>query len=198
MGVAIEESPGYVQIRYESFLLETSFWFFLLMLACSMFFVFSLSFVVRKTLMIRSQVAAMRSRKAERMFLRRRDDAMCAMVECRWEDANNLFTELANESKAPLMFLLLAAKCAHNLGLSDDCDSLLERAQSFSEESERTVSYFRAQLYIADEKHRDAVKLLTNIRAQDELPEIWREKLLNCYETLGEKRKAEALIAELR
>ena len=71
-------------------------------------------------------------------------------------------------------------------------------AQSFSEESERTVSYFRAQLYIADEKHRDAVKLLTNIRAQDELPEIWREKLFNCYETLGEKRKAEALIAELR
>ena len=96
------------------------------------------------------------------------------------------------------MFLLLAAKCAHNLGLSDDCDSLLERAQSFSEESERTVSYFRAQLYIADEKHRDAAKLLTNIRAQDELPEIWREKLLSCYETLGEKRKAEALIAELR
>ena len=198
LGVAIEESPGYVQIRYESFLLETSFWFFLLMLACSMFFVFSLSFVVRKTLMIRSQVAAMRSRKAERMFLRRRDDAMCAMVECRWEEANNLFTELANESKAPLMFLLLAAKCAHNLGLSDDCDSLLERAQSFSEESERTVSYLRAQFYIADEKHRDAAKLLTDIRAQDELPEIWREKLLKCYETLGEKRKAEALISESR
>ena len=198
LGVAIEESPGYVQIRYESFLLETSFWFFLLMLACSMFLVFSLSFVVRKTLMIRSQVAARRSRKAERMFLRRSDDAMCAMIECRWEEANNLFTELANESKAPLMFLLLAAKCAHNLGLSDDCDSLLERAQSLSEESERTVSYFRAQLYIADGKHRDAAKLLTDIRAQDELPEIWREKLLKCYETLGEKRKAEALIAELR
>ena len=198
LGVAIEESPGYVQIRYESFLLETSFWFFLLMLACSMFFVFSLSFVVRKTLMIRSQVASMRSRKAERMFLRRSDDAMCAMGECRWEEANNLFTELANESKAPLMFLLLAAKCAHNLGLPDDCDSLLERAQSFSEESERTVSYFRAQLYIADEKHRDAAKLLTDIRAQDELPEIWREKLLKCYETLGEKRKVEALISESR
>ena len=198
LGVAIEESPGYVQIRYESFLLETSFWFFLLMLACSMFFVFSLSFVVRKTLMIRRQVAAMRSRKAERMFLRRRDDAMCAMVECRWEEANNLFTELANESKAPLMFLLLAAKCAHNLGLSDDCDSLLERARSLSEESERTVSYLRAQFYIVDEKHRDAAKLLTDIRAQDELPEIWREKLLKCYENLGEKRKVEALISESR
>ena len=148
--------------------------------------------------MVRNQVAAKRLRKAERIFLQRRDAAICAMIEFRWEEANNLFTELANESKAPLMFLLLAAKCAHNLGLSDDCDSLLERAQSFSEESERTVSYFRAQLYIADEKHRDAAKLLTNIRAQDELPEIWREKLLNCYETLGEKRKAEALIAELR
>ena len=198
LGVAIEESPGYVQIRYESFLLETSFWFFLLMLACSMFFVFSLSFVIRKTLMIRSQVAARRSRKAERMLLRRRDDATRAMIECRWEEANNLFTELANESNAPLMFLLLAAKCAHNLGLFDDCDSLLERAQSLSEESERTVSYFRAQLYIADEKHRDAAKLLMDIRAKDELPEIWREKLLKCYETLGEKRKAEALIAELK
>ena len=120
------------------------------------------------------------------------------MIECRWEEANNLFTELANESKAPLMFLLLAAKCAHNLGLSDDCDSLLERARSLSEESERAVSYLRAQFYIADEKHRDAAKLLTDIRAQDELPEIWREKLLKCYETLGEKRKAEALISESR
>ena len=198
LGVAIEESPGYVQIRYESFLLETSLWFFLLMLACSMFFVFSVSFVVRKILMIRNQVAAKRSRKAEGIFLQRRDVAMCAMIECRWEEANNLFTDLANESKAPLMFLLLAAKCAHNLGLSDDCDSLLERAQSLSEESERTVSYLRAQFYIADEKHRDAVKLLTDIRAQDELPEIWREKLLMCYEALGEKQKVEALAAELR
>ncbi len=197
MGVAIEENPGYVQIRYESFLLETSFWFFLLMLACSMFFV-CLSFAVRKILMIRNQVAAKRLRKAERIFLQRRDVAICAMIECRWEEANNLFTELANESKAPLMFLLLAAKCAHNLGLSDDCDSLLERARSLSEESERTVSYLRAQFYIADEKHRDAAKLLTDIRAQDELPEIWREKLLKCYETLGEKRKVEALISESR
>ena len=156
LGLAIEESPGYVQIRYESFLLETSFWFFLLMLACSMFFVFSLSFAVRKILMIRNQVAAKRLRKSARIFLQRRDVAICAMIECRWQEANNLFTEPAIESKAPLMFLLLAAKCAHNLGLSDDCDSLLERAQSLSEESERTVSYLRAQFYIADEKLRDA------------------------------------------
>ena len=198
LGVAIEESPGYVQIRYESFLLETSFWFFILMLACSIFFVFSSSFVFRRILMIRNQVAANRSRKAERMLLQRRDVAICAMIECRWQEANNLFTELANQSKAPLMFLLLAAKCAHNLGLSDDCDSLLERAQSLSEESERTVSYLRAQFYIAEGKHRDAAKLLAGIRAHGELPEIWREKLLKCYETLGEKRKAEALIFESR
>ena len=70
-GVAIEENPGYVQIRYESFLLETSFGF-LLMLACSMFFVFSLSFAVRKILMIRNQVAAKRLRKAERIFLQKK------------------------------------------------------------------------------------------------------------------------------
>ena len=198
LGVAIEESPGYVQIRYESFLLETSFWFFILMLACSIFFVFSSSFVFRRILMIRNQVAAIRSRKAERMLLQRIDVAICAMIECRWQEANNLFTELANDSKAPLMFLLLAAKCAHNLGLSDDCDSLLERAQSLSKESRRTSAYLRAQFYIADGKHRDAARLLAEIRAQDELSEIWREKLLKCYETLGEKRKAEALIAELR
>ena len=107
LGVAIEENPGYVQIRYESFLLETSFWFFLLMLACSMFFVFSLSFAVRKIVMIRNHVAAKRLRKAERIFLQRRDVAICAMIECRWEEANNLFTELANESKAPLIFCFL-------------------------------------------------------------------------------------------
>ena len=198
LGVAIEESPGYVQIRYESFLLETSFWFFILMLACSIFFVFSLLFVFRRILMIRNQVAANRSRKAERMLLQRRDVAICAMIECRWQEANNLFTELSNESKAPLMFLLLAAKCAHNLGLSDDCDSLLERAQSLSEESRRTSAYLRAQFYIADGKHRDAARLLADIRAQDELPEIWREKLLMCYEALGDKQKVEALSAELR
>jgi Uncharacterized enzyme of heme biosynthesis len=87
LGVAIEENPGYVQIRYESFLLETSFWFFLLMLVCSMFFVFSLSFAVRKILMIRNQVAAKRLRKAERIFLQRRDAAICAMIEFRWEEA---------------------------------------------------------------------------------------------------------------
>ena len=83
LGLAIEESPGYVQIRYESFLLETSLWFFLLMIACSMLFVFILSFAVRKILMIRNQVAAKRLRKAERILLQRRDVAICAMIECR-------------------------------------------------------------------------------------------------------------------
>ena len=68
LGVAIEENPGYVQIRYESFLLETSFWFFA---DASLFdvFVFSLSFAVRKILMIRNQVAAKRITKGRTNIL---------------------------------------------------------------------------------------------------------------------------------
>ena len=195
-GLAIEETPGYVQIRYQSFLLETSFWFFLLVLVCSALTFFGLWFVFRNILMLRKQVAESRSLKAERMLLKKTDVAISAMIECRWEEANNLFTEVADASKAPLVFLLLAARSAHNLGLTDHRDNLLERAQSLSKESKRTASYLRAEFYIADGKHRDAVKLLTDIRAQEELPEIWREKLLKCYEALGEKRKLEALVAE--
>ena len=195
-GLAIEETPGYVQIRYQSFLLETSFWFFLLVLVCSILTFLGLWFVLRKILMLRRQVAESRSLKAERMLLKKTDVAISAMIECRWEEANNLFTEVADASKAPLVFLYLAARSAHNLGLTDDRDNLLERAQSLSEESKRTASYLRAEFFIADGKHRDAVKLLTDIRAQEELPEIWRGKLLKCYEALGEKRKVEALVAE--
>ena len=195
-GLAIEETPGYVQIRYQSFLLETSFWFFLLVLVCSMLTLIGLWCVFRKILMMRKQVAESRSLKVERMLLKKTDVAIAAMIECRWEEANNLFAEVADASKAPLVFLILAARSAHNLGLTDHRDNLLERAQSLSEESERTASYLRAEFYIADGKHRDAVKLLTDIRAQQELPEIWRGKLLKCYEALGEKRKVEALVAE--
>ena len=195
-GLAIEETPGYVQIRYQSFLLETSFWFFLLVLVCSILTFLGLWFVLRKILMLRRQVAESRSLKAERMLLKKTDVAISAMIECRWEEANNLFTEVADASKAPLVFLLLAARSAHNLGLTDQRDNLLERAQSLSKESKRTASYLRAEFYIADGKHREAVKLLTDIRAQEELPEIWRGKLLKCYESLGEKRKVEALVAE--
>ena len=195
-GLAIEETPGYVQIRYQSFLLETSFWFFLLVLVCSMLTLLGIWFVFRKILMMRKQLVENRSLKAERILLRKTDVAISAMIECRWEEANNLFTEVADASNAPLVSLLLAARSAHNLGSTDDRDNLLERAQSLSEESKRTASYLRAEFYIADGKHRDAVKLLTDIRAQEELPEIWRGKLLKCYEALGEKRKVEALVAE--
>jgi len=195
-GLAIEETPGYVQIRHQNFLLETSFWFFLLALVCSMLALLGLWFVFRKILILRRQVAENRSLKAERMLLKKTDVAISAMIECRWEEANNLFTEVADASRAPLIFLVLAARSAHNLGLTDHRDNLLERAQSLSEESKRTTSYLRAEFYIADGKHRDAVKLLTDIRAQEELPEIWRGKLLKCYEALGEKRKVEALVAE--
>ena len=197
-GLAIEETPGYVQIRYQRFLLETSFWFFFLMLVCSMLTLLGVWFAFRKIVMMRKQVAESRSLKAERMLLKKTDVAISAMIECRWEEATNLFTEVADASKSPLVFLLLAARSAHNLGWTDDRDNLLERAQSLSEESKRTASYLRAEFYIADGKHRDAVKLLTDIRAREELPEIWREELLKCYETLGEKRKAEVLVAELK
>ena len=195
-GLAIEETPGYVQIRYQSFLLETSFWFFLLVLVCSMLTLLGIWFVFRKILMMRKQLVENRSLKAERILLRKTDVAISAMIECRWEEANNLFTEVADASKAPLVFLYLAARSAHNLGLTDDRDNLLEKAQSLSKESKRTASYLRAEFYIADGKHREAVKLLTDIRAQEELPEIWRGKLLKCYEALGEKRKVEALVGE--
>lgn len=195
-GLAIEETPGYVQIRYQSFLLETSFWFFLLVLVCSILTFLGLWLVLRKILMLRRQVAESRSLKAERMLLKKTDVAISAMIECRWEDATNLLTEVADASKGPLVFLLLAARSAHNLGLTDQRDNLLERAQSLSKESKRTASYLRAEFYIADGKHREAVKLLTDIRAQEELTEIWRGKLLKCYESLGEKRKVEALVAE--
>ena len=170
--------------------------FFLLVLVCSALIFFGLWFVFRNILMLRKQVAESRSRKAERMLLKKTDVAISAMIECRWEEANNLFTEVADASKAPLVFLYLAARSAHNLGLTDDRDNLLEKAQSLSKESKRTASYLRAEFYIADGKHREAVKLLTDIRAQEELTEIWRGKLLKCYESLGEKRKVEALVAE--
>ena len=198
LGLTIEETPGYVQIRYKSFLLETSFWFFLLALVCWMFALFGFWLVFQKILMIRKQVAERRVLRAKRMLSEKRDFAMSAMIEYRWEEANILFTEIANESEVPLMFLLLAARSAHNLGLAENRDNLLERAESLSEESKKTASYLRAEFYIEDGKHRDAVKLLTDMLARDELSDIWREKLLRCYETLGEKQQQEALVAELK
>ena len=198
LGLAIEESPGYVQIRYEGFLLETSFWFFLLVLVCSVLVLFALSSAFRKLLIAGDQVIERRSLKTERLLSQKRDTAMSAMIECRWEEANILFTEVANQSEAPLVFLLLAARSAHNLGLAEHRDSLLQTAQSLSKESKKTVSYLKAEFYIEDGKHREAANILTDIRIQEELPEIWLEKLLECYEILGEEGKVEALVSEVK
>ena len=112
--------------------------------------------------------------------------------------AKNLLIESSEHAERPLIFWILAAQAANYFGSRDDRDRLLRKISAESSEAEEAVMYMRISFHIEEGHHREAVRLLLDIRANGVLSEFWLNSLVECYRALGEDRKIEALLPELK
>ena len=197
LGLAILQDPGYVSIRYNEILIESSLWVFLATIMLAVLALLMLIGLLKWFFTLPKAYEVWKRRKQEKSLFYKAELGMLAMIESRWLDAKKLLTEAADSSDNPLIFLLPAARAAHNLGILDDREKILKKISTISKESEQVVAFMRVEFYMDEGRYREAARTLSDLRLKTKISEFWLEKLLECYRALGEERKIESLLPEL-
>ena len=197
LGLAILQDPGYVSIRYNEILIESSLWVFLATIMLAVLALLMLIGLLKWFFTLPKAYEVWKNRKQEKSLFYKAELGMLAMIESRWLDAKKLLTEAADISDNPLIFLLPAARAAHNLGILDDREKILKKISTISKESEQVVAFMRVEFYMDEGRYREAARTLSDLRLKTKISEFWLEKLLECYRVLGEERKIESLLPEL-
>ena len=198
LGLLISRDSGYVLVRYDSVLIETSFWLFLASMAILFIFLLMLTKLSSRFFSLPKTYEVWKRKKRFDSSFRAAEQGILAMACSRWPEAKKLLIESSERAERPLIFWILAALAAHYFGATGDRERLLRKISAQSSEAEEAVMYMRISFYIEEGHHREAVRLLLDIRGSAFLSEFWLNRLVECYRALGEERKIEALLPELK
>ena len=198
LGLLISRDSGYVVVRYDGWMIETSFWVFFASIAIFFSFALILTKLSSRFFSLPKSYEAWKRKKRIDSSFRAAEQGILAMARSRWLEAKNLLIESSEHAERPLIFWILAAQAAHYFGSSGDREGLLHKISAQSSEAKEAVMYMRISFYIEEGRHREAVRSLLDIRANGVLTEFWLNKLIECYRALGEERKIEVLLPELK
>jgi len=198
LGLAILQDPGHVSIRYDDIVVETSLWVFLAMIMVFLLISLALISLTRWLFSLPKAYDVWKQKKQEKSLFYKAELGMLAMAESRWLDAKALLTEAAYSSDRPLIYLLCAARAAHNLRDSDEREKLLGRISAVTKGADQTALFMRVEFYMDEGRYREAAHLLSDFRLKNQISQFWLGKLLDCYKALGEERKIESLLPELK
>ena len=198
LGLLISRDSGYVVVRYDGWMIETSFWVFFASIAILFIFALILTKLSSRFFSLPKSYEAWKRKKRIDSSFRAAEQGILAMARSRWLEAKSLLIESSERAERPLIFWILAAQAANYFGSRDDRERLLRKISAESSEAEEAVMYMRISFHIEEGHHREAVRLLLDIRANGVLSEFWLNSLVDCYRALGEDRKIEALLPELK
>ena len=198
LGLLISRDSGYVLVRYDGVLIETSLWLFSASMAILFIFLLMLIKLSSRFFSLLKTYEVWKRKKRFDFSFRTAEQGILAMACSRWLEAKNLLIESSERAERPLIFWILAAQAANYFGSRDDRERLLRKISAESSEAAEAVMYMRISFHIEEGHHREAVRLLLDIRANEVLTEFWLNRLVECYRALGEERKIEVLLPELK
>lgn len=214
VGLAVAEQSGYVLIAYKGFRYESSLWTFLALLVVLWVIYLAVRLVLR-LLGVSGRVVNPWSR-----FNRRRRSQLAEehgqrdLAEGHWAQALRHLRRAAELCERPLPHYLGAARAANELGKTEECDELLDRAQEREPGAELAVGLTRSQLLInrgdftrarvvLDKLHQDHPRHPTVLRLLQQLyvslhdwqalcvllPELRKERVLQNAELADLERR---------
>lgn len=193
------QQPGYILIQWFGYSAELTVWLFLIT-ALVLYGVFRLAWFVTKRVLglpvaasnwlFRSDDAALQSMTAH---------ALAAFEEGHWQRARKLLDRVAQHSKNPLIFYLLAARASHAEGEQEHVSRFLKKATEHAPKaSSMAVNLTQAQLQLADGALENCLATLVRAQAMDEEhPEVIR-MLAKVYLGLKDWQQLQSLLPQLR
>lgn len=166
-GYVIRLDSGYVLFSWANYTLETSFWFFNILLIG--FFV-SIYLVMRFVLLligsdwrIKEWRMQRRSKKGQRQTTR----GFLSLAQGQWRSAERQLTQAASLGDNPLINYLGAARAAYEQGDMDKSDQWLKEAGQSTKGAELAVAITQIQLLISRGQTEQALAVVLRLRKQN-------------------------------
>lgn len=186
IGVFFPVDSGYVLLSWDSYTLETSLWFFLLILAISSVAVY---FVIRLSLVIVGSDWGFNEWRRQRRSVRARrltTRGFLALAQGQWRRAERQLRSSAEASDTPLVNYLAAARAAYEQGKNDVTDELLKLAGQTTNAKgvDLAVGITQVQLLQSRGQHEQALAVLLGLRGQNPKHAYVLKLLVKTYQEL--------------
>lgn len=165
-GYLVSIDPGYVLFSWASYTLETSFWFFNIMLAA---FFISAYLVLRFVLLLIGsdwRVNEWRKQRRSKRGQRQTTRGFLSLAQGQWHTAERQLTQAAALGDNPLINYLGAARAAYEKGDMDKSDQWLKEAGQSTKGAELAVAITQIQLLISRGQTEQALAVVLRLRKQ--------------------------------
>ncbi|WP_260957215.1 heme biosynthesis HemY N-terminal domain-containing protein [Pseudomonas citri] len=146
LGMAIAEHSGYVLVAYKSFRYEAGLWVTLVLVAVLWLLWRGVSALIGLVTTSSGVVNPWSRRNRSRRVQVAIEHGQLDLAEGRWASAQRHLHRAAEAERQPLLYYLGAARAANEQGLSEQSDSLLERALERQPQAELAIALTHAQL----------------------------------------------------
>ncbi|WP_221793189.1 heme biosynthesis HemY N-terminal domain-containing protein [Oceanobacter mangrovi] len=164
LGSLTGQDPGYVLMSWGLYRIETSLWFFLLLL---ILLVLGLYFLFRFSLVMLGSDWRFNEWRRNRRTTRARKQTtrgLLSLAQGQWARAERLLTRSAADTDMPLINYLAAARAAYEQGKHETTDELLNSANKSTRGAELAVGISHAQLLVSRGHKEQALAVLVNLR----------------------------------
>lgn len=196
-GLKIAEDPGYAIFAYRYWTVEMPLWFAIVGLLVGLLVLY---FVLRFFDALDSSWISWKNWLA----LRRKNKSysktnrgLLELIEANWKNAETLLMEGVDQSDAPLINFLAAAKAAHEQKTYEKRDLYLRRAYDLSPQTHLAVGLMQAELQIKQGKLDQALATLNRLHAQSPKQTLVLKLLERVYVHLGDWKNLLKIIPQL-
>mgnify|MGYP005990141031 FL=1 len=164
LGYLVSLDSGYVLFSWANYTVETSFWFFNIMLAA---FFISAYLVLRLVLLLIGsdwRVNEWRKQRRSKRGQRQTTRGFLSLAQGQWHTAERQLTQAASLGDNPLINYLGAARAAYEKGDNDKSDQWLKEASQSTKGAELAVAITQIQLLISRGQTEQALAVVLRLR----------------------------------
>lgn len=198
LGIKIYQHPGYIVVMYQQWIIESTVWFLLLLLALVFLLFHFLLNLIKQTRILPKRIERWLSKRKVRKSIRFLNQGYSELILGKWRKAEKHFLKSSKNESLSFINNLLAAETADAASDEIKRNSFLLRAQSISPEDSFTVEVLRAEFFLNNNQPDQALVLLTKLR-EEKPREVYLLKLLTeSYLSLGDYVHLQPLLNEIK
>lgn len=196
--LSANNDPGYVLIGFGHWSLETSLTVFAVAQVIGFFLLYSFFRLLGVLIRMPSQFA---KRRSSIKFNRSQEALIAGLFDAadgNWERAERILIKHADNSGAPLLHYLTAARAAQSRGALDKRDEYLKKAAEQSSDSDMTVGLTQAELHLSEQQFEQALETLGKLHSINPGHSRVLKMMHQTYQHLGDWEGLSKLLPSLQ
>lgn len=197
-GIEIAKTNNYILIVYGSWIIETTLWMAVIVLAALFIVLYILFRLIGKATRVGSRYRAWKNFRRDQKARILTDRGLCELAEGYWNKAEETLVKAAQLNKRPLIDYLAAAKAAQAQNAFDRRDNYLRQAHSTDHDTRIAVGLTQAQLQIEGKQWEQALATLQHLDTLEPNHAHTLKLLATVYVELREWGKCQKLLTPIK